>query len=66
MANTMHNPGELLMLNLFNLFIFIPVISIASMIWGWGIEPKSWPVIIGMYYLLVFISFVCTLVDDNA
>ena len=53
------------MLNFLNLIIIIPVISITSMIYGWGIVPQSWPVIIGMYYLLVFVSLVCSLIDKG-
>ena len=51
------------MLNLLYLIVIIPVISIMSMIYGWGLTPISWPVIIGLYYLMVFIGLVAATLD---
>lgn len=42
----------------------VTLISIATMIWGWGLEPKSWGVIIGGAFLTFFVSFVQAAVND--
>lgn len=35
------------------LLVASPVISILAMIYGWGLEPKSWPWVIGGYIAMV-------------
>lgn len=52
------------MMGIINLLIIMPAISFFVMIYGWGLTPQSWPVIIGGYILIIFITVICKIMDD--
>ena len=44
--------------------LLIPVISIVAMIWGWGLEPQNWWVIVLSYIAMLFLQ-VCVVLADK-
>lgn len=44
--------------------VLIPAISIFAMVHGWGLEVKSWPIVIGSYAVTMMVTAVLTFVGD--
>ena len=44
--------------------IILPVISVFTMIYGWGVNPASWGIIIGGYVLSFALGLIVNLVPD--
>lgn len=45
--------------------LFLVVINIGIMIYGWGLTPVSWPIIIGGTMFQLFLASISTLLNEE-